>query len=378
MTLESLYRSILWRAFNIMPLKKNKIVFSNFHGNGFGDNCKYIALRLLRQNQNLDLVWLVKPGTDKSGFPEGIRVVEMTDFRHVYELSTAKVWVDNSRKMIGVKKRPRQFYLQCWHSGMSLKKIEGDMIQVSDPGYMYFARKDSSVTDLVLANSRQMEEIYRRAFGYTCEIRKTGTPRNDILADCAKHKFDLYHKYSLPEDKKIVAYAPTFRNRGNCAAYNINLRELLRAVQARFGGEWICVQSLHPKVIDQYENLNTAENVINIKGYFDMQELLAVADILVTDYSSTIFDFMITKKPMFLYATDWKHYENIERGMYFTREEMPCSVAENDKELHKNIIDFNHREYERRVKSFLTRWEVLEDGRASSRACEIIMEHLKN
>ena len=111
--------------FRLLPVKKGRIVAENFFGKGYGDNPKYIYDELLI-NPELELVWLIKKNTDTE-FPVGVNVVKRGTLKELYYLATAQVWIDNSRKHYGIRKRKGQMYIQTWHGGIALKKIEKDV-----------------------------------------------------------------------------------------------------------------------------------------------------------------------------------------------------------------------------------------------------------
>ncbi len=201
------------------PIQENKIVFMNIEGTvGYGCNPKYICEEMRRRNKArrdngekpYDLVWLID---DTSlPFPDDVRVVKNTLKNRAYELSTAEVWVDNSRKQLEVRKRPGQFYLQTWHASLSPKPI-GLYRGKSFSKIAYIVSKhDSQMIDLVLTNSKWMEEILHKGLLYDGEFERTGSPRNDVLVGnrdiCRKR---LREKYGISAGTRLIMYAPTFR-----------------------------------------------------------------------------------------------------------------------------------------------------------------------
>src|SRR5699024_357688 len=111
-------------AFRIFPVQKNKIIINNHHGKGYGDNAKYIVEILLKNNRDLDIVWVLKDLTkEMAGLPQSIRTVRFRSLRHIYEMTTANIWLDNNRVCQYLFKRAGQYYIQTWHGGLGLKKI---------------------------------------------------------------------------------------------------------------------------------------------------------------------------------------------------------------------------------------------------------------
>jgi len=136
----------LMKLISALYVNKKKIVFENFLGRGFGDNPKYIALELINRKLNYDLVWIVNRGTSYT-FPKGIRTVERGSFRELFELATARFWIDNSRKEGFVYKSKKQCYIQTWHGFVPLKKMEKDAIQTLSKDYISSAIHDGAMTE---------------------------------------------------------------------------------------------------------------------------------------------------------------------------------------------------------------------------------------
>ncbi len=110
----------LFIIFRIFPIKKNKVVVINFYGNGYGDNPKYICEELIKTHEELDVIWLVNKMDDV--FPNQIRKVKYKSIKAIYEMATAKIWIDNARKRKYVIKRNGQYYIQTWHGGIRIKE----------------------------------------------------------------------------------------------------------------------------------------------------------------------------------------------------------------------------------------------------------------
>ena len=194
------------------PINPKKIVFTTIEGTtGFSCNPKYIALELLRRRQDLDLVWLVDDMAKE--FPTGIRKVKNTLQNRAYELSTAAVWVDNSRKQLECRKRPGQFYLQTWHGSIWLKPLGLERgAKFSQIAY-YVSAHDSNMVDVWLSNSLWMEEHAAGGLVYKGQFIRFGSPRCDvIIKDRAFWHSKVRTHYDIPMDANILMYAPTFRS----------------------------------------------------------------------------------------------------------------------------------------------------------------------
>jgi CDP-glycerol glycerophosphotransferase len=176
----------------------------------------------------------------------------------------------------------------------------------------------------------------------------------------------------IPNDVKIVAYMPTFRDTGRVDCYNVNFESLTKTLEAKFGGKWVIVVKVHPKIKRFSKKIfNFSENVVDASEYPDAQELLSAIDVCITDYSSCIFDFMLTRRPGFIFATDIEIYNN-ERGFYYPLESTPFPIATTNEELANNILNFDEKKYKSNVEEFLKEKGCIEDGHSSERVVDLI------
>lgn len=363
-----------WKFFCVLPVKNNKIVFDSYGGRGYGCDPKYITEELLSREEELDMVWLVQgKGTE---LPEGVRLVKYGGVRALYELATAKVWVDNFKSALRVPKKKNQYYIQTWHSSMGLKKNEADADNL-DKSYVRRAKNDAKATDLMYSNNAFREEKYRHRFWYNGEVIRCGHPRNGILINTPEQiKNKVREYFHLSKEKKILLYAPTFRSKSGAEVYKSNMEECLEACKKRFGGDFVCLLRLHPNVAGKARELDGSGKFISATEYPDMQELMATADILVTDYSGSMFEFMITGKPVFLLTKDFKEYLAKERELYFPIEELPFPTAQDEPELCKCIVEFDAGRYQQDCRSFMKRIDMKEDGCGARVLADIILEKI--
>ena len=159
-------------------VQPTKIVFNNFNGKGYGDNPKYIAAEILKRNLSYDLVWIVND--DNIVLPKSIRKVKAGTFKCSYELSTAKVFINNVKNKLPFLKKKEQYYIQTWHGSFPLKFIEKEAESLLPAQYIKQSMKDSSKTDVVLSGSSMLSEVIRNSFWFSGEIFNCGQPRDDI------------------------------------------------------------------------------------------------------------------------------------------------------------------------------------------------------
>lgn len=349
-------------------IQKNKIILWSDNFKSFGCSPKYIALYLAENFPGkYDLVWVLEQARPVPvGLPEGIRVVRYFSMEYLKEIATAKVIICNHRTTAYhyFEKRKGQFYIQTWHSSLRLKKIEGDAPGLGEK-YVTGAKIDSTKIDLLLSGCRFSSDIFKRAFWYDGEIFEHGTPRCDgFFGSNEAVKRKVFDFYQIPPEKKLALYAPTFRKDKKASVYGMDFAMLEKAL----GSDWVMGCRLHP-------NLNadvTDENCISMSKYPDMQELLAACDLLITDYSSSMFDMAVAGKKCALYLPDLKEYTAGERGLYFDIEKLPFLKGESMEQLCPQLADFG--DYEKRCAAFLKEIGSFEDGHAAEALAKRIEE----
>lgn len=367
-----------YKTFHVLfPIKKNKVVIASYKGKGYGDNAKYIVNEILQKDVACEIVWMVSDiHGEKNSFPSDVRLAEYNSVASIYELSTAGVWIDNCRKPPYVLKRNGQIYIQTWHGGVALKKIEGDAADKLPEEYIKNARIDTKNIDIMVSNSKFISDVYRRAFWYSGEVIETGYPRSDILfEDRLKYKKRLRKRYGLDDGVKVLLYAPTFRDSLDVSSYKVDCNRIVRAAESRFGGDWVFAVRLHPNV-SSLPVENILPNSLNVSNHPDMQELLVGVDVLVTDYSSCMFDSAIAKIPTFIYASDIEDYAT-ERGFYFTFDELPFSVSTSGSELAMSIMEYDEQQYLENLERFYSKVGLCDDGKASERVVDVIEKLIK-
>ena len=364
------HEAYIWK-FCHTPIQKNKIIMWADSFKHFGCSPKYIALYLLQHYPGIfDIVWVFEDGAaPPPDFPDEIRCVRYFSIDYLRELHTAKFVICNMRTGPAQywKKRPGQIYIQTWHSSLRLKKIEGDAAERFDPEYIKICQEDSNRIDLLLSGCRFSSDIFKRAFWYDGEILESGTPRCDILVNgSAEARQKVFRTYGIDPSQKLLLYAPTFRSNKPSDFLGMDFRRL----KVFLGENWVIGARLHPNVLADV----IPDEAISMSKYSDMQELIAAADILITDFSSCMFDMAIAEKACVLYAPDLKEYMKRERGLYFDIRELPFPIAQSMDELCDIIKNFDEIQYQERRRKFMTMIGSFEDGHAAERVCQYIYQ----
>ena len=368
-------QSILFYLFRVFPIKRNKIVFCCIEGTtGYSCNPKYIAEEFLRQGGGYELVWLVNDMGKK--FPEGIKKIRNSLWNRAYQLTTANVWIDNSRKQLEVRKRKGQLYIQTWHAKLGFKPTCLDRGKSFSRIAYLVSKHDSDMIDYVLSNSEWYDKTLPSGMLYQGPVLRTGSPRCDILVNGreAAHK-KVRRDYTLPAEAKIMMYAPTFR--GGSQGINRSLQQsdhtpdynqLIGALEKRFGGTWYIFLRLHPQLIARHIEADVQHaRLIDVSHVDDMYELLAGCDAFLTDYSSAAFDAAVAKIPVFLYADDYEAYEEDRGKLLWDLRKLPFPLGTTDVELLKQVETYDEYVYQRDLAILFTSARVQEDGHACGR-----------
>lgn len=390
----NLFLDRIIRAFNIcfalsirpfIKIKKGRVFCWAYSFKMYGCNPMYISNYILDHYEDMfEVIWALDEDADHNYVDHRIKIVKPGTFEFLKYIYSSEFVINNSRNNIFGNfffKKKKQKYIQAWHGSCPLKKIEKDAEKVLGPAYVRRAKLDSQISDLFISDSNFFSNLIRTSFWYDGEILQKGVPRNDIffnekkIASLKKKIYGLVKK--IPEDAKIVLYAPTFRDIDNEETYAVNWKNILNDLERKFKSPICLFLRLHPNSLHRVNinNLLTDERMIDMCFYHDMQELLCISDILITDYSSSMFDFTIMDKVCFLYARDVEEYN---RGFYFDIKELPFPFADSESKLIENINTFDYHTYLNKITDFKNNvLGIHNDGNASKEVVQWMIEQLK-
>lgn len=364
--LASIVRQIVYRA----PAPKENKVFFMTYDFKFTDNQSYIAQEFLRRKVPVDLVWVVKD--KKTPMPKGIRKVLYRSFNMFEEMNTSKIWVDNALNCVwdNMPKQKDQYYFNTWHGSMGIKRLSGSGV------WLHRAKRCRKRTDYCVTNSTFEEKVFEETFWKGVPCLKYGHARNDLLFDESKQE-SLHEKVckmlKVPAESKLFLYAPTFRDDGDMSFLSMDYHEIQKTLEEKFGGQWVVLIRLHFKNRAHSKKIQYDEKVVNASGYPDMQELMAAVDMGCTDYSSWAYDYVLTRRPLILYAPDVRKYSG-SRGFYYSLEETPFPIARNTEEMQEKLRLFDMAKYQADCERFLLDKGCYEDGHAAERIVDRMLE----
>ena len=365
------------RILKALPIRNDKIVMDNYNGLGYGENPKYIAEEFLKRDGGYTIIWLTND--TESAYPAGVKPVLKDSFRAYYETATAKAWVFNTRDNKLLEKRNGQVFLQTWHGGVALKKVEKDAQDKLTERYVLAAKQDGEEADGIIVDGTLNEGIFESSFWLSqdCERLKIGQPRVDVLI-CEQNNHEIKNRVrrglGISEDSFFVLYAPTFRKTDSFSAYISDFTKLLEALNERFGPTEIALR-LHPTAAQQMKISRDHYRMplVNATDYPDVQELVIAADCIITDYSSLAYDFAIIRKPVFLIMKDAEEYKK-ERGVYDIFYEQPFRMNYSEEALAEEIRSFSYDELNKRVDAFYNQYPTYNQGDASKKAVNWLIE----
>ena len=368
MSVKTIAAKLLARIFCILPIQKNKVVFCSFHGKNCSDAPKTIAEKL-REYGHVKEVWILNNPIDS---PNGSAVKPFT-IRELFELETAAVWVDNAHKYPYMLKRKGQLYIQTWHGSVGLKKVEAGAQEVLGRAYVERAKRDASITDLMIADNEWQYKEMKTVYWYSGEVAKCRVRHvNKTVKEIDDLKQRISELFGTDSNTHFLLYAPTFRESGDVGPYNLNYAQVVDALEKKFGGKWAVIVRLHPNIFEYQKQIQYNDRILNGSLVEDIGDLTYISDIVVSDYSSSIFYGMRMKKITFIYAEDWKEYN---RDFEFDLHELPAIFTASNEEFIQAIAKFDSNEYYRKLDGFLSEIGFYEEP-GPEYIAEIIHNHI--
>ena len=370
----------VFRAASLLPRDADRVVFESGVGRQFGDSPRAIYEELLRRRPDMRMVWAYNGRPADIG--GGAEVVKRLSLRYFAHLGRARYWVSNQSLPHYVTSDARRRYIQTWH-GTPLKRMLHDLDQVTgrDAGYVQRATTAAQQWSVLLSPNPYSTARMRSAFQYRGRIEELGYPRNDVLFGRSREHAEarVRRTYRIPLERRIVLFAPTFRDdqlgsRGSDGpAGNIDPS----AFAAALGDRAVLLVRKH--VLDRTQVVipdDATGMVVDASAYPDTQDLLAAADVLVTDYSSLFFDFANLRRPMIFHVPDLDRYRDQLRGFYLDMEtDLPGPLTRTTDQviaalgtaLRDGVIPGHD------VAAFATQYCPRDDGRAAARVVERLM-----
>lgn len=372
----------------LLPKNKDILVFeSNLFRNCTG-NPKSIYDEIVRQNldKKFKCIWVFKnpDSINVAILSDSTIVVRYKSLKFYYYYSVAGCIISDSRLPNYLYKNKKTTYIQTWH-GTPLKKLALDMNKIDMSGsndierYHRNFKTSTSKWDYLLSQNNFSTNIFKSCFAFEGKpIMEIGYPRNDILINSsASDIVELKKRFGLPLDKKIILYAPTWRDNQFYAKGEYKFATALDfdAVKDALSDEYVMIVKYHYLVKDNVDWSRYEGFVYHFGETEDISSLYLVSDILITDYSSVMFDYSVLNRPMIFFAYDLEDYKNNLRGFYFDfLEEAPGPVVLDNASLIDSIRNYNPDDWSNKYKAFHDKYNHCDDGTAAKKVVELIKE----
>ncbi|GEP85222.1 putative teichoic acid biosynthesis protein F [Staphylococcus piscifermentans] len=366
------------------------ILFETFGGKNYSDSPKYIYEYMMDKYPEYHYIWVFNE-PEKHSVPGNAVKVKRGSSEYYKAYSDAHYWVTNARTPLYLHKKENQTYIQTWH-GTPLKRLANDMKVVRMPGtttpnYKRNFHEETSRWDYLISPNRYSTEIFESAFWMNRErILEIGYPRNDVLvnrSDDTEYKNAIREGLNIPEDKKVILYAPTWRDDEfiKKGQYLFDLRINLENLQEKLGDEYVLLLRMHYLIANALDLSGYEEFAVDVSNYNDISELYLISDALITDYSSVMFDYGILKRPQFFFAYDIDKYDKGLRGFYMDyMNDLPGPIYTDPFKLADGLkqMDRIAEEYSTNINAFYERFCSLEKGTASEYIGEMIHKDIEN
>ncbi|MBM7551703.1 CDP-glycerol glycerophosphotransferase (TagB/SpsB family) [Thalassobacillus pellis] len=304
--------------------------------------------------------------------PFDIRKHPFTYILGIYHLATSRhVFVDNYFGFLASATfRDSVTCVQLWHAAGAVKKfgLKDPTVEFRLPKARERFLSVYQTFDQVVVGSEKMATIFKESFGIDDQkIMRTGIPRTDFFFENEKMsriKKDIEHRFPLISGKKVILYAPTFRdNELKKQKIRLNLEKL----RTHLKDDYVFLIRLHPAVQESFDN-PYPDFIMDVTSYPDVNELLVITDILITDYSSIPYEFALLNRPMIFYAYDFKEYTKM-RGFwedYF--DSLPGPILTSTDDVLKTIQNRSFRLDE--IHEFASTWNQYSNGNSSEKLIE--------
>lgn len=355
--------------FSFFPIEKGRVLLSSYLGESYSCNPKYIS-EYLQKNypEKFEIVWAFKD-TNKFQDISASKIIKYKSISWFYYTITANVIIGNNAAM-WIPRRKGQLIIDTWHGGGCYKKVAADNKESSELA-KYRTKISGKEVNLYLSSSKYFSDnVVRKSFMYDGEILSSGMPRNDVLFVkdinfINKIRTEIAAKYNFSSEDVIVLFAPTWR-KGRLRSEQLDIAMVKRAVSSKVGKSVVVLGRGH-----HTESGILEKNVIDVSDFPDMQKLLIASDILITDYSSSMWDYSFTEKPCFLFTPDLEIYEKTP-GFDRDIHSWGFPVCETNDQLESEIYCFDQEDYLKRMETHHASLGNYENGTACRQVCDYI------
>ncbi len=372
----SFLNSILSFFSNFVPVKKNRIMFYSYLGQEYSCSPRYLAEYLDEHyHGKFEIIWAFKDVSDTKGMRKNFKAVKYHSPKFLYYYASSHFIINNIFPYILLKTKKNQIMIDTWHGGGAYKCVAVEEKLKKNPMYRKELDYDRDNTSLFLSSSKAFTKYFiRHDIHYKGQVLNCGLPRNDLFFcdESVRRRTDSKVRkiLGIDKDEKLFLYAPTWRNYRD-EKYVFDVERLRNALSERFGGKWRIIFRMH-----RLTNAELVQGVTDACDYPDMQELLLVADCMMTDYSSCLWDYALTEKPLLLYAYDLKEYTE-KQGFYEEIHSWKLPVCESFDEVIRTIKETSDSQFAENAKAHFAKLGGYDRGNATKQLAAYVIRHMR-
>ena len=366
----------------LLPVNHKVVIFESNVGRNYTGNPRAIYEEMVRQGLDRRYRCYIILEDRSIKIPGSAKKIKRKGFRYFYYFAIAGVWVSDSRLPMYMIKRSETTYIQTWH-GTPLKKLALDLDAIYMAGesdlleYKKNFYENVQTWDYLISQNNYSSGIFRKAFGFDKEILEIGYPRNDMLFhnNNIEELKKIKERLGLPLDKKVILYAPTWRDNEfhGKERYKFNPKLDFSLLMEELENDTVLIVKYHYLVMDQIDWTPYEGFIYSYDMSYDISLLYLVSDMLITDYSSVMFDYSILKRPMLFYCYDLDEYKDSLRGFYFDFiKEAPGPIVKSSSKLIQAIKEYDYNMYGDKYEAFTNKYNHADDGNASGKIVGLI------
>lgn len=372
-------REIYKLLFYFTKIKSNRITFFAYWGSNYVCNPKFITEYLINHGykNKLELIWLCNNEEDCELLKKkGIKTIKgLYSLSFLKALLTSAVIIDNGMPLHFFTRREKQVYIGTWHGGGCYKKSGINIGYINPLTKSALKYSANQMSHFISSSDYFSKNIIQKSYSYFGKILEIGMPRNDALFQNNHYKEKICKFYNIDFSTNIVLYAPTFRDNSKKITspkdINLDIDKLIKSLKNKYGGNWVVLIRSHRR-----QFVEKMEDTIDASKYPEMQELLCSANILISDYSSCIWDYSLTLKPCFLFCPDLEEYKS-NRDFYVDIHKWHFPIAESNEELQKIIKNFDEEVFKNNMILHQKELGSFEKGNSCRKVCDLILNHIK-
>lgn len=352
---------VIIRLLHVFKINPKRIIFNSYRGNQYSCSPKYISEYLLSRNEGWEIIWaFIHPSEYEWLKEEGVKTVKYYSLQRFFYEATAYASINNVGSFSWIPLRKMQKHINTWHGGGCYKRVALGEAKNDTLFKKSLLMNSDETTHFISSSKFFSENIIPNEFGYKGKILEIGLPRNDIFFDeckIKKAKSKIVKMYSIDQNKYIILYAPTWRYSKSDKPILPEFEKIQAAIKQKYHKESEILIRPHPISKVEYSGY------LSVKDYPDMQELLCAADMLITDYSSCIWDYALLKRPCYLFIPDECEYSTA-RGFYKSVYEWGVPTVKNTEELVNSIISISDDDMAIKMQGHLDLLGSYENGSA--------------